>query len=86
MFRRRTFIHVSLVSKRTQARHNGDEDPLYIDLVVDNVNSENEWTQTCNINRVDINFKLDSGAQVSILPERLLRRVTDAEKLRSDSK
>ena len=44
-------------------------DQLYIDevIIVDDLDlqSDNEWTQKCMINGFDIQFKLDSGAQLS---------------------
>ena len=52
-------------------------DQLYIDevIIVDDLDlqRDNEWTQKCMINGLDVNFKLDSGAQVNILPEHVSR-------------
>ncbi|XP_032895940.1 uncharacterized protein LOC116985324 [Amblyraja radiata] len=48
-----------------------DVDVFYIDAVIE---STHERGQMCSINNVNIEFKLDSGAQVDILPEHLFRK------------
>ena len=54
-------------------RYYDDFKDLYIDLVVDEIDGAMEWQQRCVINDVDVDFKLDSGAQVNVLPEELFR-------------
>ena len=47
-----------------------DHQEVFIDLVVDNVDAL-EWTKQCEIDGLNVRFKLDTGAQVNILPEEI---------------
>ena len=47
-----------------------DHQEVFIDLVVDNVDAL-EWTKQCEIDGLNVKFKLDTGAQVNILPEEI---------------
>eukprot|EP00057_Strongylocentrotus_purpuratus_P020155 XP_011674629.1 PREDICTED: uncharacterized protein LOC105443305 [Strongylocentrotus purpuratus] len=52
-----------------------DMNEFFIDLVVDNVDSDDDWYQEIIIDDdVCVDFKLDSGAQVNILPENIFRK------------
>ena len=51
-------------------RASDDDQEVYIDLVVDNVDAL-EWSKQCEIERSKVKFKLDTGAQVNILPEEI---------------
>lgn len=59
--------------------HDSDNDmnEFYIDLVVDNVDSDDDWYQEMIIDDdVCVDFKLDSGAQVNILSENIFRKTS----------
>ena len=54
----------------TYLTHDDDHHEVFIDLVVDNLDAL-EWTKQCVIDGLSVKFKLDTGAQVNILPEEI---------------
>ena len=53
-----------------------DADAFFIDALfdIDGLDTTREWGQMCTINNMDVEFKLDSGAQVDILPEKVFKQ------------
>lgn len=45
------------------------------DQVINNINSDNSWSATLYVNSKPVNFKLDTGADVNVLPKRYLNRI-----------
>ena len=49
-----------------------DEDGVYVGTIVtlqaNEVTSKSEWMTTTKINNVKVNFQIDTGAQVNLLP------------------
>ena len=58
------------VEQATAGLHE-DFDTFYISEITGKDNKDNEWTQSCKIGDTDINFKLDTGSQVDIIPEHI---------------
>lgn len=64
-------------SKNDDAESGSDSQEFYVDSVkqVEGVTEKTVWTQKVVIeDKVEVNFKLDTGAEVSVLPMQILRK------------
>ena len=62
------------LSSQSSDSHSDDIEEYFIDAVdffVENASTHEDWIATLKTCGTDVEYKLDSGAQVNILPERM---------------
>ena len=62
--------------KEDNKRHESDDDLLFIGKLFNEVNSEDKWHEKLLLNKFEINFKLDTGADANIMPTHLYQQFT----------
>ena len=82
--------YIRQINKDESKFYNSDNEHLFIGAITSNENlkfeeNDNEWLIDLDANGTLINFKIDSGAQVNILPLREYYRLENCPKLHSTS-
>lgn len=66
------------------ANGSNDEEPLYLDAITltDKDGDEDEWIAHLNVNGVEVPLKIDTGAQINVLPYKYFKRLNPKPRVR----